>query len=172
MILALVKFLHLAALLVWCAALILLPFLLRLHSAATDGPVSQSEFTRLRLLAHVGYTMIATPAAVIAVVAGTGLIFLDRVFEPWLLVKLACVAGMVLVHVWLGHLVQSSGEKGPGWAMPSPMIALVFALPLMGAVLWLALAKPPLSGIEAMMPGWLLEPQGIIPEKVFQEAAP
>ncbi|MFE3837378.1 CopD family protein [Pseudogemmobacter sonorensis] len=169
MILALVTFLHIAALLVWCAALVLLPFLLRLHGRATDGPVSQSAFTRMRLLSHAGYTLVATPAAVIAVAAGTGLIFLDQVFEPWLLLKLAFVSGMVLVHAWLGHLVLLSGEKGPDWAMPPPVIALLLALPLMAAVLWLVLAKPQLSALEAALPLWALEPRGIAPEELLPE---
>lgn len=152
---ALAKFLHIGTLVVWCAGLIALPVLLHLYRGARR----QRRWSEFRLLTHTGYTLIATPAAVIAIAAGTVLIFAEGVFEPWLLAKLALVAGMTLIHAWLGHLILQSGERGPEWKMPPPLIGLAIGLPLMLGVLALVLVKPELRGLETLLPGWALEPQ-------------
>lgn len=152
---AAVKALHIAGLVAWCAALIALPLLLHLHGHARR----QRQFIAFRLITHVGYTAIATPAAVVAVAAGTALIFLARVYEPWLLAKLALVAAMVLVHVWLGHLIGRSGEVGRPVLRPPPILALVLTLPLIAAVLMLVLAKPDLRPLEGWLPAWAQEPR-------------
>lgn len=151
---AALKFLHIAALATWCATLIALPLLLHSHRR-TRG---QAEFTEVRLLSHGAYTLLATPAAVVAIGAGTGLIFAAEVYQPWLLVKLAFVAGMALTHAWIGHLIGQMGEKGPSWRMPSPLVALLLGVPMMLAVLWLVLVKP---DVHLPIPDWLLQPQEV-----------
>lgn len=155
-----VKALHVAALVVWCAGLLALPFLLRVHRTLLRGGAAQADFTRTRLLTHTLYTRYATPSAVVAIAAGTGLVFLERVTDPWLVAKLTFVAGMVLVHAWLGHLVLKAGER-PEWRMPQPMVALLLLLPLMAAILLLVLAKPPLHRVEALLPEAVLSPRGV-----------
>ena len=152
---AALKFIHIAGLTVWCAGLIALPVLLQGYGA----PRHQPEFMRFRLLTHVGYAAVATPAAIVAVSAGTALIFAQQVYHPWLLAKLALVAGMVLVHAWLGHLIQMSGERRSPVRLHVPLLGLLLVVPLMAGVLWLVLAKPDLARIERLMPAILLQPQ-------------
>ncbi|MEH0070121.1 CopD family protein [Pannonibacter sp. Pt2-lr] len=101
------KFLHIAGLASWSAALLAMPLLMRAHGSADN----QRQYARFRLITHIGYIGFATPAALITIIAGTGLIFAAGVFEPWLLLKLSFVAAMVLVHAWIGHLIQRSGEE-------------------------------------------------------------
>lgn len=150
---AALKFLHLAALCLWCAALVALPLLLR----RAPGP---QQFVRFRRLTHYGYVGFATPAALVSIAAGTGLMFAARVFDPWFLLKLALVAALVLTHVWLGHLIQTAGEKGRPARPRAAAVALVLALPLMALILVVVLAKPDLPASEAWLPDWLLRPQG------------
>jgi protoporphyrinogen IX oxidase len=152
------KALHIAALAVWCAGLILLPVLLHLHGRGARVR-TQAGFTAFRRLSHFGYTRVVTPAAVIAVAAGTVLIFLLRLVDPWLLAKLVAVAGMVLVHAWLGHLIAQTGERAGTYRMPPPLIALFLGAPLMLAVLWLVLAKPDLAPLVERLPDFLREPR-------------
>lgn len=156
---AFLKALHIAALSIWCAGLVLLPVLMYLHGRQ-PGVSTQEGFAMFRRLSHFSYTKVITPAAVIAVSAGTILIIALHLVDAWMLAKLVAVAGMVLVHAWLGHLISMTGEGGGHYAMPSPLIALVLGIPLMLAVLWFVLAKPDLTGFTAMLPGFLLEPQG------------
>nr|WP_275897801.1 CopD family protein [Pseudotabrizicola algicola] len=147
---------HIAGLLCWCAALVALPLLLHHYR----GVRAQSRFTEFRLITHSGYILFATPAAVIAISAGTALIFAADVRAEWLWVKLVFVCGMALVHAWLGHLILRSGESGGRYVMPQPLIALVLLFPQISVVLWLVLAKPDLAWMADLLPPVLLEPQG------------
>lgn len=159
---ALIKTLHIAGLVVWCAALLTLPMLLGLHrhlATCTTPEQLQQHYTRFRRLTHFTYTGLATPAAIVAIAAGTVLIFGAQVFEMWLLAKLACVAGMVLAHAWLGHLIVQSGEKQVHWRMPAPALSLLLAVPCMLAVLWLVLLKPDLGQLVSAVPQWLQAPR-------------
>ena len=153
---AILKFLHISALLCWCAALIALPLLLHHYRGARV----QSRFTEFRLVTHTGYIAFATPAAVIAIAAGTALIFVAEVRGEWLWVKLVFVCGMALVHAWLGHLILRSGETGGQYQMPPPLIAILLVVPQIAVVLWLVLDKPDLAWIAGLLPAILLEPQG------------
>ncbi|MFV3130898.1 CopD family protein [Niveispirillum sp. KHB5.9] len=153
---AAMKLLHIAGLLTWCATLVTLPVLLHVHYRARNP----REYREFRLITHIGYAFIATPSALVAIAAGTALMFLAEIYDPWFLTKLAFVAGMVLVHMWLGHLVQRSGdEDGPSRAM-RPLIGLYLTVPLILTVLLLVLAKPDLGWVRDEMPAWLLAPQG------------
>lgn len=153
---AALKFVHIAALVSWCAALIALPLLMVSYTQAR-GP---RDYARFRLLTHMGYIGFATPAALIAIAAGGGLIFAAEVFAPWFLLKLAFVAGMVLVHSWLGHLIQRSGETRStpwrGW----PLIGLALVLPMMLTALALVLLKPDLGPLRDLLPDQFLSPRG------------
>lgn len=146
------KLMHFATLAVWCAALIALPLMLRNRRlTAWDH----------RVLTHYGYIYLATPAGVLTIFAGTALIFLVPTHEPWLLVKLALVAGMVGVHRWMGDLILKSGEDPASSRSTDPLIGLLLLVPLITAVLWLVLAKPDLHRAEDWLPEWMLTPQGM-----------
>jgi putative membrane protein len=139
MVLAL-KALHVAALIVWCAGLLALALLLTVH----DPQHEQSIYARLRRLTHYTYTLLVTPAAVLAIVAGTALLFARAVFEPWMFAKLAVVGVLVALHAWLGLAVSKMGETAGQYEPPSARLALGVALPAMAAALLLVLAKSPL----------------------------
>ncbi len=156
---AALKALHIATLAIWCAGLIALPVLMHVHGRP-ERMRTQAGYAEFRLLAHRVYTRVVTPAAVIAIAAGSVLIVLLRLVDPWMLAELVAVAGMVLVHAWLGQLVALTGARGGHWAMPSPLIGLALGLPLMAAVLWLVLAKPDLWALAEALPQTLREPQG------------
>ncbi|KPQ08740.1 MAG: membrane protein of unknown function UPF0093 [Saliniramus fredricksonii] len=156
---AFLKAFHIAALSIWCAGLVLLPVLMQFNGRG-EAVRHQEGYTQFRRISHFGYTMVITPAAIIAVVAGTTLILVIDLVAPWLLAKLVAVCGMVLVHAWLGHLIVRSGEGAGDYRMPPPLIALMIGAPLMLTVLWLVLAKPDLTGLTALLPGFLREPQG------------
>lgn len=163
---AAMKFLHVSALTVWCAGLIALPILLHFYGRG-DTRHTQLGFERLRHLTHYSYTGILGPSAVIAISAGTALIFLIELVDTWLLIKLIFVAGMALVHAWLGHLTSQLGHSAGKIRIPPPLIALVAVVPMMLAVLFLVLAKPDLAPLLERLPLFLRVPQGReLPESV------
>lgn len=148
------KFLHVAALCLWCAGLVGLPLLLARH--APDD--AQKDFARRRLVTHNLYVRLVTPAAVIAVAAGTALIFLRGVFVPWMFAKLLVVGLLVSIHAWLGHVTLQVGESQGRYDTPGGGLLVAAALLAMTAILLLVLGKPMLS--EWPGPAWLLAPRG------------
>lgn len=148
------KVVHIAALVIWCGGLLALPLMLARHNPA----VVAEDYRIIRRATHITYTLCVTPAAVIAVIVGTWLIFLREAFVPWLFAKLIFVTLLVVAHVWIGHIVTKVGEE-PGFHRPPRPFFPVFAvlLPVI-AILTLVLAKPAFDWI--VFPDWLLEPRG------------
>ncbi|PYE85020.1 CopD family protein [Pseudoroseicyclus aestuarii] len=148
------KAVHIAGLLIWCGGLLVLPLMLARH-----GPsIMADDYRLIRRASHVTYTNVVTPAAVIAVIAGTWLIFLRQVFEPWLFAKLAFVALLVVVHAWIGHILVKVAEIPEEHKPPHPALPITAALIAMVSILAFVLAKPDLGWIT--FPDWLLEPRG------------
>lgn len=152
MILTLVKSLHIAALILWCAGLIALPLVLAKH----DTDETQADYRRLRRITHHGYTRIVTPAAVVAIAAGTALIFLRGVFVPWMFAKLVAVGLLVSLHALIGHTVVLMSERRGEYTPPTPVPLIGAMLGTMTAVLLLVLAKPV---VPDLIPAWLEAPQ-------------
>ncbi len=153
MTLMLIKALHLASLVVWCAGLLGLPLMLSKHEIGE----SQASYSQLRLLTHRTYSYLITPAAVIAITAGTTLIFLAGVFTLWMLLKLLLVGVLVTLHAWIGHLVVLMSERRGRFAPRSAILTLVPIAAAMLTILFLVLGKPELPNFA---PGWLNEPRG------------
>jgi len=152
MILTLVKALHIAALILWCAGLVALPLVLSRH----DADEEQADYARLRRISHHGYTRIVTPAAIIAIAAGTALIFLRGAFVPWMFAKLVAVGLLVTLHALIGHTVVLMSERRGEYAPPTPVPLIGAMLGTMTAVLLLVLAKPVMPDL---IPAWLEAPQ-------------
>lgn len=143
---------HIAALFLWCGGIIALPLMLSQHDPAS----SRADYGRIRQATHSIYTLAVTPMAVVAVVAGTWLIFLRETYVPWLYAKLFFVALLVGAHAWVGHIIVRVGETRGRYQPPHPYLVVTAALIPMIAILWLVLGKPDLSWIE--FPDWLMEP--------------
>lgn len=150
---ALFKFGHIAALLVWCAGLIALPIMLAQH-AHGDG---QDRYTRIRKFTHYSYTHLVTPAAVIAVAAGIVLIFLRETFVPWFFAKMAFVGALVVLHALIGGVVIRMGEEKGDVIAPRPYLPVALVVAVIVAILALVLAKPVISPGSA--PEWLQSPR-------------
>lgn len=133
-----IKFVHLAALLTWCASLLALPPLLALVPR-TEGRVNKH---RLRAATRFVYIALASPAAVLAVISGTALIHLMNVYAPWFFAKLTLVAAMALFHAGCGKLILVLRERPRSW--PPGLLLAMAGLPLVLilGVLWLVLAQP------------------------------
>ncbi|MDO8899772.1 MAG: CopD family protein [Phenylobacterium sp.] len=150
------KFLHISALLIWCAGLIYLPGLLLAHRKA----IHSEDFVRLRNASRFSYNAITSPAAFVAIAAGTALLLLaPGVLQGWMFVKLGLVGLLVMAHVQYGFVLSALSDAGanPPRLRLLAVWGLVFAA--MTAILWLVLEKPFLG--SAGLPSWLLEPGGL-----------
>ena len=150
---ALFKFVHIAALLVWCAGLIAMPIMLAQHRHGD----SQHRYARIRKFTHYSYTHLVTPAAVIAVAAGIVLIFLRSTFVPWFFAKLAFVGALVVLHALIGGVVVQMGEEKGDVIAPRPLIPVALVIAVIVAILALVLGKPVFSRDAA--PDWLQTPR-------------
>jgi protoporphyrinogen IX oxidase len=145
---------HIAALVIWCGGLLVLPLMLARH----DPTIDPADYAHLRRSSHIIYTICVTPTAVIAVIAGTWLIFLRDVFVPWLYAKLAFVALLVAVHAWIGHILNRTAEEPGNHRPPSAVLTVGAVMLPVVAVLSLVLAKPAMDWL--VFPDWLLSPRG------------
>ena len=131
--------LHIGALLLWVGGLLLLGALIASppgDSALTETPARVDSVPRFL------FTQIASPAAAIAIMAGTGVFLINQTTEPWLIAKLVLVAGLVVVHCLTGWLViRWEAEDWPHTARAARVL-LVASCVLTVSITWLVLAKP------------------------------
>jgi len=146
------KVIHIAALCVWVAGLIILAMIFRTYRPG----LPDRAFVRFRLLSHYGYIALVTPAAVIAVGAGIVLILLRWIFDPWLLIKLLFVCGLVVSHAYMGHMISVTAGSAGKDAVASPWWVLGSTVLVSLVIFWLVLDKPV---IAFDLPRWMVEPQ-------------
>ncbi len=134
----LLKFTHLAAIAIWSAGLIVLPFLFRQRRALDVG----TELDRLHRMTRFVYVGMASPAAFVAIASGTALIFLQATFQEWFSVKMVLVGGMAMLHVVAG-LVLAGLFLADGRFGRASYVALSSAyIVLITAIIWIVLSKP------------------------------
>jgi uncharacterized membrane protein len=158
------KFIHIAAIAIWCAGLITLP---GIYVQRTPSMLEEAHY-RLQALVRFVYVAIVSPAAFIAVASGTALVFLRQTFVPWFSVKLAFVAALVFVHALTGLVIIRlfrGGEVYPVWRF---IAVTVLTLAIIGAILTLVLAKPDLD--RSLLPTILAEPGAL--RRAVQDLSP
>lgn len=137
-----VKAFHVIFMVTWFAGLFYLPRLFVYHAQATDTV----GIDRFKVMERKLYYGIMAPSVVLTVAFGgwlVGLRGLDWLADtPWMQVKLALVAGLLVYHVWLGALRKrfACDENRHShvfyrWINEAPVLVLV-------AVVVLAIVKP------------------------------
>lgn len=133
------KLLHIAALVIWCGALLYLPALL-LHSLQLRKDAGFAQGTPP--IPRFFYNSIATPAALVAIASGTLLFLLHGLLGGWLILKLGAVVLMVAAHGCFGWLIlrlEMGMFKG---VKVASLCALILALTGILGVLGFVLSKP------------------------------
>ena len=132
--------LHIITLTLWCAALVYLPVLIAGIANGRAGLPGSGR--RCDSIARFMFTHVATPMALLAIVSGTLVFLLSRIVEIWLVVKLTLVAGLVVGHALAGVLVLRAEEEDGGPVHPWWWMLQIALCGLIGAILWIVLAKP------------------------------
>jgi protoporphyrinogen IX oxidase len=151
---ALLKFLHIAAIAIWTAGLISLPSLYVQRAHVT----SDESLYRMQRMVRFAYVAIISPAAFIAVSSGIALSFLREVFAPWFSWKLGFVALLAMFHVFSGLVIIRlfrDGEVYPPWRF---MLATASCCAVVVAILFLVLAK---EAPDFSLPSVMAEPGGL-----------
>lgn len=137
-----IKALHIIAVIAWMAGLLYLPRLFIYHANAEPGSEMSETFKVMerRLL-----RAIMTPAMIAVVL--TGALMLTAAGGPglypgWLLVKLACAAGLLIMHMmmarWRRHFAIDANMRSPKFYRMVNEVPTV----LMIAIVILAVVKP------------------------------
>lgn len=134
---------HISALAVWIGCLVYLPAMVASHMGSSHSLEERPH--PYDSLSRVVFTRLATPAALVAIIAGTALFVIDINFHPWLIAKLTVVCLLVALHTLTGMLIvraETSPEASVAlWSRV--LMAGIAAVVLM--ILWLVLAKPPVE---------------------------
>lgn len=135
------KFVHVAAIAIWCAGLIALPGLYVRRARVS----AYEDLYRLQGLVRFSYVGVISPAAFVSVGSGIGLIFVAGTFEVWFSMKLIFVGLLVVIHILTGLVIIRLFEEGevyPIWRFVA-VTALTVVATL--GILYFVLAKPDLE---------------------------
>ncbi|MDP2261909.1 MAG: CopD family protein [Hydrogenophaga sp.] len=133
------KLLHITAVILWCGTLLYLPAALAASASAATGDVPTD--TRHRLLRLI-YTLVTTPAALVAIASGTAIFVFQDVVAVWLMAKLGVVGLLVLGHGACGLLVLRVERGEYRWTRGSSWVIAATTVIWIAAIAWLVLEKP------------------------------
>jgi protoporphyrinogen IX oxidase len=151
---ALLKFVHIAAIAIWTAGLISLPSLYVQRASIKND----DALYRMQRMTRFAFVAIISPAAFIAVASGIALSFMREVFAPWFSWKLAFVGLLAMFHVFSGLVVIRlfrEGEAYPAWRF---VMATASCCAVVVAILVLVLAK---EAPQVPLPAVMSEPGGL-----------
>lgn len=154
MIIALLKFLHIITIAIWAAGLISLPGLYVQRANVED----KDALYRLQMIVRYAYVTIISPAAFLAVVSGTALIFGQQTYAPWFSLKLLFVGFLVVTHILTGLIIIRLFKEGGVYPVWRFVVATIATSVVVIAVVFIALAKPPVGfelPVELTRPGGL-----------------
>lgn len=145
MTVVILKFLHAAAISLWSAGLLALPFIYRQRRG-----LSGDDLYRLHIFTRYFYVGFVSPAAFVGIGTGTALIFLRETVVAWFSLKLLLVVVMTGIHLFSGLLILRLFE--PEGHYPQWRFVTVTALTLLvvSGILGLVLAKPVLGPIQPL----------------------
>ena len=130
---------HIMTLGVWSAGLLILAGLYAVAPAEHERAQAQ----RHRVMCRYVFVILASPAAILAIISGCLLVFLLGVEGSWLLAKLAVVALLAFYHAYCGKLLDAQGmESRRSRPRRRHPLLIAFPLVLIGTIFLLVLAKP------------------------------
>ena len=131
---------HIAALLFWSASILYIPAVIALHHGEKDKALTAPG--ERGSIARFIFTNIASPAALLAITAGTIVFLIDYTVEPWLIVKLTLVSALVVVHTLMGlFLLKVDNNPNQPVFLQCCLFALALVI-LMAIIITTVLAKP------------------------------
>ncbi len=131
------KLLHVAAVVIWCGALLYLPVVIA--ACARAGP---SSFDVPRHVLRAVFIGVATPAALVAITSGSAIFLLYGPLAPWLFAKLSLVGLLVLGHGACGMLILRIEQQRIAWVRGLAHGIEAASLVWLAAIAWLVLQKP------------------------------
>ncbi|MBS8241544.1 hypothetical protein DYI22_13680 [Marinobacter lipolyticus] len=135
--------LHISTLVFWVGFLLYLPALVS-FSPDTERTSLASDFPE-PAVTRMLFTHVATPIALLAIIAGTLVFVAYQIIQPWLIVKMTLVVLLVVNHIVVGLLVMRAETGNERFLRSWCLLSTGTTCSLATAVLWLVLAKPDLG---------------------------
>ncbi|RJF77017.1 CopD family protein [Rhodopseudomonas palustris] len=145
------KAIHIAALIVWCGGLLVLPGLFTRRTL-----LNRREATEMHRYIRTLFIGLISPAGFVAVVAGTALLFLREAFTTWMMLKLLAVGLLVIIHMRAGYVLLSVFEPEGHYAPWRRWVMTAVTVMVIGVILVLILDKPAID--HGAVPAWLRTP--------------
>ena len=129
---------HISAILLWSASLLYLPALI------VGGKSGRVDFEQRHSLAlgRTLFTLIVTPAAMLAIVTGTAIFITAHVTSLWLVLKLTLVSGLVICHSLLGWMILRVGHDAGKNTIPMCVSLATASMLFIVAIVTVVLMKP------------------------------
>jgi putative membrane protein len=140
------KFIHVAAIALWSAGLIGLPFLYYQRRRLEDEPLY-----RLHAFTRFFYVALVSPAAFVAIASGTALILLQGTYANWFSAKLVAVSVMTGIHIFSGLVILRLFEPDGSYPALRAVGVVTLTTAVVCVILALVLGKPELEWPEALL---------------------
>ena len=140
------KTLHVAAIICWCGLLLYLPALIAQaggRSGAAGSTGAEGSSALALQLSHRLFTLVATPAALLAIGSGAAIILAQQPIGIWLILKLTVVTAMVGCHAVAGLLIVRLEQQPDRRVNVHCVVLAVVSTCLILAAAWLVLRKMP-----------------------------
>lgn len=132
--------LHISAMLCWCGTLLYLSVFIADTSFYRGELVSETIN-----IPHFLFTLVLTPAALVAILSGTLLFVTMKITEIWLIVKLTLVTGLVICHALTGWMILNLKTVPLKRLKIFGILSATISVLLIIAIFWVVLAKPSLG---------------------------
>lgn len=130
--------LHISAVVCWCGSLLYLLALI----AGTSSQQTIIEQQHYQSLTYGIFSLLATPAALAAIVSGTALFITAGITELWLILKLSLVIALVGCHALSGWtLLRTQQEPYKNVTLSCALLGTGVVI-LIPAIIWIVLTKP------------------------------
>lgn len=145
------KAIHIIFVVSWMAGLFYIVRLFIYHVEANDRPESERNVLQrqFEIMQHKLWYIITTPAMVLSVLAGIGMIWVnpELLSMDWMLVKLIFVLGLLVYHFICQNIINKLKQKAFSWTSMQLrlwnelatifLVAIVFTVILKSAIDWI-----------------------------------
>lgn len=145
------KAIHIIFVVSWMAGLFYIVRLFIYHVEANDRPESEKNVLQrqFEIMQHKLWYIITTPAMVLSVLAGIGMIWVnpELLSMNWMLVKLIFVLGLLIYHFICQNIINQLKRRTLSWTSTQLrlwnelatifLVAIVFTVILKSAIDWI-----------------------------------
>ncbi|MBY5956575.1 protoporphyrinogen oxidase HemJ [Membranicola marinus] len=149
------KSIHIIGVVSWFAGLFYLVRLFVYYREAADETTQKQQIlqAQYKVMIRRLYQIITTPAMVITLIAGIGMLGLrpELLQTPWMLAKLLLVAGLLVYHWYCGRIIRQLSDQQIKWAPFRLRLFNEVATILLVAIVFLVVLKNTFNALYGLI---------------------